>query len=371
METRINVGDPQAIKHWSHRLAVDSTRMMWWTRMTGEGENNICQEIVDLESNAGDTVQYDLSASLRGEGVTGDDPMKGKEEKQKYLIDEIKIDQIRHGVSAGGRMTRKRTLHDLRKVGKRRLAEWFAKFNDEMKFCYVSGVAGNGAVNQDAVYRLASFAGNAVEAPDADHILYGGAATSKATVAATDKMTADIVRKLATKAAMLNARNPLVADMKPVRVEDGEHFVLVMSPDQSYDLRTETGQAGWLEIQKATAQRGSSNPLFSGKEGMIDDVVLQKHSSVRRFTDYGAGGAVEAARAVFLGCQALAVAYGNANNNGTRVMWKEEEEDYGNQLNIVGGQILGCKKTRYKDKNSGVGTDFGVIAVDTAAKAAY
>jgi N4-gp56 family major capsid protein len=119
---------------------------------------------------------------------------------------------------------------------------------------------------------------------------------------------------------------------------------------------------GWLDIQKAAAAaEGRKNPIFLGGLGMINNIVLHSHESVIRFSDYGAGTNVAAARALFLSRQAAVVAYGTAG--GLRYSWKEEEDDYGNEPTIVAGTIIGVKKTRFNNR------DFGVIAIDTASAA--
>jgi N4-gp56 family major capsid protein len=88
--------------------------------------------------------------------------------------------------------------------------------------------------------------------------------------------------------------------------------------------------------------------------------VLHSHESAIRFSDYGAGTNLPAARALFMGRQAGVVAYGTAG--GLRFTWKEEVDDYGNEPTVVAGTIIGVKKTRFNGK------DFGVMALDTYAK---
>jgi N4-gp56 family major capsid protein len=369
MDTQIKVGDRQAIRRWATQLAVDYARQLWWKRFIGRDENSIVHEKIELKGAAGDTIQFDLSMRLRAKPVYGDDIAEGKEEGLKFLTDEIMIDQVRKPIGAGGRMTRQRTLHDLRAVAKKRGAEFMAEWQDEVFFVYASGDFGNSASNEDKLFEDGDFAANPVEAPDAAHIAYGGSATGKADLAAADKMSVAVIQKVNTKASMLNARNPDVVAMRPVKIESGEHFVTIMSPDQAHDLRTSTNPGDWLEIQKAAGQDGKQNPIFTGKMGMIDNVVLQKHAGVRRFSDYGAGGNVEAARALFLGRQAMTCAFGGGD--GTRMTWEEELRDFKNNVAIAPGMIFGVKKTRYKPKSGGAGSDFGVIAIDTAAAPAY
>jgi N4-gp56 family major capsid protein len=145
-------------------------------------------------------------------------------------------------------------------------------------------------------------------------------------------------------------------------MEGEARFVMLMSLYSEYDLRVSTGASGWLEIQKSAAQaEGRDNPIFKGALGMLNNVILHSHKSVIRFSDYGAGGNVAAARNLFLGRQAMVVAYGTPG--GQRFMWQEEMTDYGNEPTFVAGLIVGMKKTRFNSR------DFGVIAADTAAAA--
>ena len=359
--TTIGVNSPQAVKRWSTALAMDIEKASYFTRFTGEGMNNIIERKVELEEDAGDRVQFDLAMRLRGGMTYGDSLVEGTEEELRYYQDEVKIDQARKGSSAGGRMTRKRTLRDLRQNARELTGEYMAEWLDEGFFVYLSGDSTFGAINQDAKF-TSGFAGNAVTAPDADHIMYGGAATSKASLTATDKMSVALIERAAVKTDMMNALNPDVVRMSPVTAEGEKVFILLMSPFQQFDLRTETGDLSWSKIQQAAmTSEGRASPVFKGGLGKIANVVLHTHSNVRRFSDYGAGSNVAAARALLLGRQAGVVAYGAAGN-GTRMNWVEKKADADNLINIYAGMIVGFKKTTFNSK------DFGVIAVDTAGK---
>jgi len=256
-------------------------------------------------------------------------------------------------------MSRKRTAHDMRMVAKNRLGDYFARLVDELFFMYLSGARG---INEDFIEGTdyTGFAGNALQAPDAEHLLFGGDATSKATLDATDIMSRVVIERAANKAEMMQARNPRVANMVPVSNGSDDQYVCLMSPYQEYNLRTSSG-AEWLDIQKAAAAaEGRKNPIFMGGLGMINNVVLHKHRNAVRFSDYGSGSNVLAARALFMGRQAAVVAYGTAG--GLRYTWEEETKDYNNEPTVASGFIGGIKKTRFND------ADFGVIAIDTAAK---
>lgn len=361
MSTVIPVGDPKAIRKYSALLAAETLKHAYFKkRFTGKGQNNIIEEKMDLVSDAGDTIQFDLSVQLRQKPVIGDKKLKGKEEDLRFYTDEVKIDQARIAISLGGRMTNKRTLHNLREVARARGGEYWAAYMDQMTFMYLSGARG---VNEDFYEdtNYTGFAGNSFDAPDAGHIMYGGAATSKASLVAGDTFDRDLVEKASVKANMMRAKNPDSANMVPVTVNGGKHYVVVMSDYQAHNLRTDSGTTNWLEIQKAAAAaEGRKSPIFNGGLGMINDVVLHKHQNAIRFDDYGAGSNVEAARSLFMGRQAGVCAYGTPK--GMRFRWIEEKTDFDNAVDISAGVIFGMKKSRFNGK------DFGVMALDTAAK---
>lgn len=347
-------------KKWSATLAVDQAKKSYFEgRFIGTDDNHIIQRKNDLESDAGDRVSFDLCVQLRNQPTFGDGKLEGKEEALQFFTDEVIIDQVRHAVSCGGKMSRKRIVHDVRKVGKGRLGDYFARLVDEFFFMYLSGSRG---INEDFIMGtgFTGFAGNSLQAPDTDHLLYGGSATSKATLATTDKMTRLVIEKAQNKAKMMQARNPDTANMVPVSNGSDDQYVMLMSEDQAFDMRT-ADTTGWLDFQKAAAAaEGRNNPIFKGGLGLLGNTVLHSHRSTVRFSDYGSGSNVVAARALFMGRQAGVVAYGNAGG-GMRFTWEEELKDYGNEPTIASGFIAGIKKARFNSK------DFGVISVDTAA----
>lgn len=358
--TTFGTTDAKTQKKWSATLAVDTRKKSYFeNRFIGTDDNNIIQRKTELEGDAGDRISFDLCVQMRNKPTYGDARLEGKEESMRFYTDEVVIDQVRHGASAGGKMSRKRVAHDMRSICKSRLGDYFARLVDELFFMYLSGARG---INEDFIEGTdyTGFAGNAFTAPDADHLLFGGSATTKATITASDKMSKAVIEKALNKAEMMQARNPETANMVAVKNGDEEQYVVLMSPDQAYDLRV-ADTTGWLDIQKAAAAaEGKSNPIFKGGLGMIGGAVLHKHRSVVRFADFGAGANVNGARAMLLGRQAAVVAYGTSG--GLRYSWAESTKDHGNEPVVASGFIGGIKKTRFNSK------DFGVISIDTAAK---
>ncbi len=359
-QTVVAFGDAKAQKKWSGALFIDITKKSYFDKkFVGTSDEFAVQRLTDLESDAGDTISFDLSIQLRNKPTYGDNRLEGKEESLRFASDQIVIDQMRHGVSAGGKMSRKRTAHNMRSVGKARLGDYWSKFNDQMTFIYLSGSRG---INEDYIEDIgwAGHATNPIQAPDSDHILYGGDATSKATLDANDKMSRAVVERASTATRMMAARDPKNASMQPIMINGESHYVMVMNPFQEHDLRNDD-QGGWLEIQKAAmTAEGRANPIFKGGLGMINNVVLHSHEWAVRFEDYGAGNNVHAGRALLMGRQAGVIAFGSSG--GFRYTWTEETKDHGNEPVVAAGVIVGVKKTRFN------GRDYGVLSVDTAAK---
>ncbi|PHV10184.1 N4-gp56 family major capsid protein [Chitinimonas sp. BJB300] len=360
--TIIGLNDPKAVKRYSVGLAADTARKSYYSRkFVGKNQANgaLILRKDELESDSGDKITFDLSMRLRGAPIQGDDRAEGKQESLRFYTDEIKIDQLRKPVSAGGRMTRKRTLHNLRQVAKDRASDYWSQLQDELFSIYLSGARGN---NPDFIWEtdFNGFANNDVEAPDSDHILYGGNATNKASIGNDDVMNRTLIERAATRAATLNAINTDNIRVQPLKIDGEDHYVCVMSEYQAYNLRTSATTNDWADVQKAAAAaEGRSNPIFKGNMGMLNNVILHKYEGVITFGDYGADGKQPAARALFLGAGAGLVAYGSSS--GRRFDWHEETVDLGNEPIIDTSSIFGVKKARFQ------GRDFAVIALDTYA----
>jgi len=361
--TIVGLNDAKAVKKYSAFLAVDTAKISYFNKkFMGKGPeaSTPIQMLPHLENDAGEQITYDLSVQLKMQPVEGDDVLEGQEEDLKFYTDQVYIDQMRGGVNTGGKMTRKRTIHDLRKVARKRQAEWWSRIFDELFFMYLSGARG---INTDYTFptSYSGFANNSLTAPDTAHLMYGGNATSKASLDATDKMNVNLIERAATKATMIGGGTQETPQLQPIMIDGEEHFVLLMNPFQAFDLRTATGSSDWLEIQKSAATaEGRKSPIFRGSLGMHNNVVLHSHKSAIRFSDYGAGSNVAAGRALFMGAQAAVCAFGSPGT-GLRFDWHEEPRDNGNQAVITTGSIFGVKKSTFNSK------DFGLIALDTAA----
>jgi N4-gp56 family major capsid protein len=158
----------------------------------------------------------------------------------------------------------------------------------------------NAGKSQDTLARDPLLAGSNVIFPSA----WGGTGTTRATIAATDVITADAVRQ--AKAQLANNSAKRFSGM-------GGYYSSFIAPDVVYDLTSETGADAWREPR---VQAGvSASDVFMGVVGYFEGFNFQEtpRLDVAELTasDWVNAGAsnVDAYPTLFLGQEALAKAY--------------------------------------------------------------
>ncbi len=360
--TTILPTDPGAVKAFNASVAVDVAKKSYFNSKMAGSETQKLPIVVktDLESGAGDEVTCYLIKKLQGRPAQGSEKLEGREMRLQHYTDKLRIDKFRNGVNVGDVMDQKRVKYSIRSQARDRLSDYIAEIEDELTMMYAAGARGTGGEIQHFPTDWVAFP-NAFETADADHTVYAGAATSKATLAGTDKVGLALIDKLVAKGKKFLGAASQGAKMTPVMIEGGEHFVMLLATEAAYDVRRETGDQGWMAIQKAAAAaEGRNNPIFKGALGMYNNVLLHEHENVIRFSDYGAGSNVPAVRNLFMGAHGVAKAYGFKGNGGVRYQLSESGIDHDEEGVIQFRTILGIKKTRYNGK------DFGLMTVDSA-----
>lgn len=373
--TVIGLNDAKAVKRWSGNLAYDVSQKSYFNqKFMGKGQESETpiQILTDLDSDAGEAITYDLLAELKMAPVEGEDILEGKEEAQKFYTDTVYIDQARAGVNTGGRMTRKRTLHNLRESAKRQQSNWWGRLFDELLFVYLSGARG---VNNNYILPTGytGRANNPLTAPSSTHVVYGGAGAAVAsststliwggTAANSNVFDLNLIDRAKSKADSQGGGATGIPVLQPCKFNGEETFVCVMSTFQEDDLRANTGTGQWMDIQKAATQsEGYKSNLFKGALGMYRGVVLHSHRNVVRFSNWASSADRFGARALFMGSQAAVMAFGSPGTN-MRFDWYEEARDNGDKVVISTSSIFGIKKCTFSDGSTA--TDFGVFALDT------
>ncbi len=351
--TEFPLNDPLAIQRWSTSLSYEAAKKTYFSKFIGTGKDNLITLKTELNKGAGEKITVGLRMKLSGSGIEGDNTIEGTsaEEALTFYNDALLIDQLRKGTKSKGKMTEQRVPYNLRKEGRDALSTWWAEELDEELFIYLAGEATAASIDTVTHGNVSSNAGradNAVTAPST--IVYSGAATSKASLTAADKMSLAVVDK---SVALAETLDPM---MRPLIIDGERKFVLVMHTFDAFNMRQGTSANDWLALRKAT-DRGNSGLIYKNALGEFADTILHKHRGVLRYNDYG-GAAVKASRSLFMGAQAALIAYGQ-DQSPQRYSWNEETDDRGNALAITAGTIFAVKKSTYNLK------DFGCMVIDS------
>lgn len=319
--TSYGVNAPEAVKLWSRKLMREALKQTWASKFMGTDSNSLCMIQDDTSKGPGDRVRCTLRMQLKGAGVQGDSSLEGNEESLVTFTDDVFINQLRHAVRSGGKMTEQRIPFSIREEARMGLQDWWADRYDDW---FMNQLSGN-TDESDTRYT-----GNqAVVAHDSNHIL---------SQSGSDVFTLELLDQ-----AVLKART-LTPVIRPVSTEAGAKYVCFITPEQHYDLRRNTNTLEWGDIQKAAMQGGniSNNPIFTGALGEYNGVIL--HESYRLPLPSNVGAAV------LCGAQSAVFGYGR-ENSPNRMSWVEEMFDYGNQLGVSAGCIAGMKRTYYNSQS--------------------
>lgn len=355
--TEFGVNHALAVKRWSTDLAIEAEKTMYFRRFMGTGDSALIKVARDLSKAAGDRIRVGLRMKLSGDGIEGDNVIEGTsaEEALTFHHQDVLINQRRKGTKSKGKMTEQRVPYNMRLQGRQALQIWWGEDYDEQLMMYLAGARGI-----DTSFHVGlgytGRASNTITSPDSAHVLYGGNATGLADMDEADKMHVELIEQLVSSAETVD---PMV---QPVMFQGEKKFVLVMHNYQAYDLRTSVSQNDWLEIHKATDRVGPQKPMmYQNALGEYAGVILHKHRNVIRFdSTTGCSTGITAARALFLGAQAAAMAWGRGGAYG-RYSWNEETDDRGNALAITAGCIFGTVRTIFNAKS------FSCFALDTYA----
>ena len=423
MPTNIPYGSPLATKLQSAGLfAANMQRNTTLNRLTGkfpqqaDAEGTIRKQssnempivrCMDLQKMAGDEITFDLINPMGGKPIMGSRNAEGQGRSMSFSQDRLRINQARYPISAGDTMTQQRTPHELRKLGRALGESYMNRLADQLILTHLAGARGfhdniEWAVPKASDPDFAEIAINTVKAPTRNrHFMSTGtgietikAAANEITIASTDIMNADLVDALRTQLdSMAVPPPPVIFEGDKMAADSPLRVLLVSSEQYTSFLQSNSGQFRTLQANAmARSQMAGNNPLFMGDAGLWNGILIVKMPKPIRFysgdslrwcastasetetaTDlvpaaFGTTYAVD--RAILLGGQALAEAWGKHTKTGTPFFFSEKELDHGDKLELLVGAINGRSKIRFEIDHGDAKqfTDYGVIAIDTAVK---
>jgi len=355
--TDYGVGHPLAVSLWSKKLAHEALKQTFMSKFMGTGSDSLIQIVDDTQKSAGDNITVGLRMQLTGAGIQGDGTLEGNEEALTTYSDQVYIDQLRHAVRSGGKMSEQRVPFSVREEARMGLQDWWADRIDTWAFNQLAGNTGESDTRKTG--------NQAVTAMDSGHLIAGGGHDTEASLSATTTealQLSDIDRLVAKAKTFTTGSVPII---RPIRHEGDEYFVLFVHPFQMYQLRTSnTSTVGnYVDLFKANLQGGQykDNPIFTGASFVYNQVIVHENTRVPVITGTpNSGTAANFRRAIFCGAQAGLMAFGR-DDGPNRMSWTEELFDYENQLGVAAGCIGGLKRTIYNSQS------FSTIALSTYA----
>ncbi len=377
-ETVVAANDSAAVVIYSRRVFIQAIHTPVLAKLMAPGLNardqtSIVQLFDEPLKGPGDTVKFDFLPNLVGPGVIGDAPVSGQETPLTWQTTSFVINQQRNAALIVGKMSQQRIPWSMRDAAYAQLANWTKTIID-------AGLLNQAACNTNQT-NVAYTGLNTPPTLDSSHQLLSGGAANEAALTSTQIMDLELI-----SAAVAKAQSTLIFPIKPPVIKGVEVAgMLFMHHTQVRDLKNNFQPGEWGNIFGMAMQGGqvTGNPIFTGAIGVYENVVMHADANVPWGTSSQnqmmlANGTLVAsptvlgttsvARAVFMGAQALSIAFGSADNvegRPLRVRWYEELLDAGNQLRVTGGFIWGCAQPQVTI--GGTAQNYATIVVSTYA----
>lgn len=337
-------------KRWAKYMMAQMLQETWFLRLASKEDNSAVLIVDDLQKHAGDQVTYGVSQLMSGPGVLDLNTLTGQEEAVQTYSDSLFIHELAHATLLVGAISNQRVLYDRRKIGRNRLADWYAARVDHAAANQLAGISAQTDTRYTGL--------QAAVAPSSGRQVFPTAVspiTDAASLGSGNIMDITMLDR-----AKLKAKS-LTTGIRPVKVGGKTFFVTILHPTQVTDLRTNTSTGQWLDIQKAAMTGGDigDNPIFWSALGMYNQVLIHENPRIPNAQSNAGALVANTKRGLFLGAQACTLAFGRSEGETQKFRWLEEMRDFGRQLGVGVSGVWGMKKIVYNS------VDFGVIVLDT------
>jgi len=367
----------------------------------------------ELTRGPGDTVQVDCAHVAKLRAVMGDKNASGLGAALKYSTKDIYLDMATIPVSAGGKMTQKRTPHNLRLNALAQLKGAMPRFRWQRALTLAAGARGkqNGTdwiLPLESDPEFAEQMVNAVKAPTYNrHFVANGAGLDVggarlASIATTDGMKLSHIDEFAAIWDEMTIRmSGIQITGDPAAGDDPIKGILYVDPlvwdslqqdnTAGYNIRTFEQNA----LKRADYGDMRKHPLFSGAPIMINGILIRKMNFAIRFdasdavkhvtqanrltaaesdvvVAAGLSTTHQVSRSIFFGAQGLALVNGaNMTTEETYSLLEDQSENFGRNLELA-GELMGTEdKLRWALPNASGQlemTDFGIAVIDSVVK---
>lgn len=365
--------------------------------------------VTDLSTDPkGDRVTIDAFNITGGMPIMGDRNAEGKGQKLSASSMDLKIDLATFNVDAGGKMSRQRTRHELRKIAMAQSSAYFPRLVWQRALIHMAGARGaqTGRSWDIALSSHPDFAEtliNPVLAPTYNrHLVIDGSTLVRGGLQLGSIDTTD-VWSLAVLDELANFLDAQETKLQPVQVPGDKQSMtapirgLLLLPPDSYnqlvtDMTAGNNLRNFQALALDRAKSAGDHPIFLGEVGIWRGIVVRKidysiffnasdavkyvavadrltaNESTVNIPALGAGYKVE--RGILLGAQALARAEG-ASNSGVQAAIIENAYNAGRNFEYLSEFMGGEAKVRFKFLNENGDpepTDNGIYVIDAVTK---
>lgn len=356
---------------------------------------------MDLSAGMGDEVKFNLLNPFGAIPIMGSNFAEGRGSGMSINEDRLRVNQARIPVKMPDTMTGIRSPVDFRKLGRPVAQSTMDRYCDQSLIVHAAGA--RGYVNNQlwsiplaADARFSEVMVNRVKAPTKNrHFLAKGSGVAgfvdnagEIDIASTDVMSMNVVDSFRSVLDEMVLPPPIVKFDGDDAGEDDPLRVLLVTPLQYNQFAAQTSFRSMQASALARAGNAKQHPIFKGEVGLWNNFLIIKQNIPIRFfagqavsycasytsetestsnvpAAFGTSFAID--RAILLGGQAVAEAFGRSDKSGIPFFWSEKEMDHGDKVELLIGAIRGVSKIRFL-VNTGDReefTDYGAAVLDT------
>lgn len=369
MYTAFGQMQPKQSLAWGHATYEEFIEQFFFSKWLGTGDGSPIDHITELsENDKGQTgAMLSLIADLHGGGIAGDNDIEGRESELQAFWQEVNYGMISKAVTNKGKLSERKSVIKFRTGAQPKLARWLAETMEEQAIHFASGVPftlkldGSPRVSPagEDPWTDLDYAGD-IQAPSTNrHYRYD--ATSGLVLGDTSAVDpADTLKYGVLPDLVAEARDK---NIKPIRRGGRDLFIFMPSVKGMAQL--------WKDPDFRTAcinadVRGDDARFFSGGQLTIHDLLIVPYRRIFNTRGaasgqkWGSGGAVNGARGLLMGAQALAFADIEAPE------WEEKRFNYNKRQGIAVSKMMGWLKPQFHTGVTDTVEDFGVMALDYA-----
>lgn len=304
-------------QQWDDQYFRDYVRASRFKRYMGTDETSMIQLKEELTKKRGDSVTFALVNELIGDGVTGNNTLKGNEERLNSRSQKVTVDVLRHAVVVDDWDEQKSAI-DLRNAAKVQLREWSQKKLRDGIINALGLMDGRKPFTEATAAQRTTWYTN-----NSDRVQFGTGCVVQGTFQSALSLASIAASMSPLILSMLKRRAQAASPkIKPIYLQemDQEWYVVFIGPRAWRDLTESNPTTNVLTLANRDARvRGEDNPLFTGDSLVWDGMILRELPEIQ-IVDTSVASIVSCIEPYYLcGAQAIGIAWAQRTKTTTDV----------------------------------------------------